>query len=116
VKVLVCGDRHWINKELIYKILEKLPKDTVIIEGGAKGADLLAKEVAEKLLLEVKEFPAEWGKYSRAAGPLRNREMIKEKPDKVFAFHNNIEKSKGTKDMLNVAKKQGIQTELFKEE
>jgi hypothetical protein len=115
MKVLVTGDREWNDPDLIERHLKKLPPDTIIIQGGARGADSLAKGVARKLGFKVKTYPANWRKYGRAAGPIRNREMLeKEDPDLVLAFHDNIEKSKGTKDMMKIAKKAGKTVKLIK--
>ena len=61
-------------------------------------------------------FPADWKKYGRAAGPIRNKQMLNEgKPDLVLAFHTNIENSKGTKSMIQIAKKSEIKIILIKE-
>ena len=117
MKILICGNRNWNNRELIRNFLLTLSKDTIIIEGEANGADKIAREEAEKLGMNVERYPAEWDKYGRAAGPIRNTEMReKGKPDKVVAFHNDISKSKGTKNMIEQAKKFGISTEIKTEE
>ena len=114
MKVLVCGDRNWTNKEAIRRELSKLPTDTVVIEGEARGADTLGRIVAEEIGFEFEAYPADWEQYGRAAGPIRNKEMLTEgKPDLVLAFHENIEKSKGTKNMIKIAQKAGIDTRLI---
>jgi len=112
--VLVCGDREWTDVIAIAEILAELPKDSVIIHGCARGADTIAGNVARKLGMEVMEFPANWKGYGRAAGPIRNRQMLEEgKPHQVFAFHKDINKSKGTKDMVNISRKANIPCEIF---
>ena len=104
MRVLVCGDRNWTDEKTIEDFIKTLPKDTVIIEGEASGADTITRKVAEGYGLEVLKFPAEWNKYGRAAGPIRNSKMIDEgKPNIVVAFHNNLSKSKGTKNMIEQA-------------
>lgn len=116
MKVLVCGDRYWDNFDLIRKRLAKLPKDTIIIEGECKGADLMAKQAAIELKLEVESYPADWKKYGRAAGPIRNNQMLVEgKPDLVIAFHNSLHKSKGTRNMLNLTRRAKIPFEIHTE-
>ncbi len=73
------------------------------------------KTVAKNI--EALEFKADWLKEGRAAGPIRNKKMLVEgKPDLVVAFHNDIDASKGTKNMLKQAQKAGIATRLFTEE
>lgn len=105
MKVIACGSRNWIDKDRITYILENLPANTIIIEGGARGADAICRIVAKKLEFETITENAEWEKYGKVAGPIRNRAMIdKYQPiDQVIAFHNDIDNSKGTKDMVNYA-------------
>lgn len=113
MRVLVCGDRNWTNYSIIRSVLESLPTSTLIIEGEAKGADSIARDIAKMLGMTVIQFPADWTKYGKAAGPIRNRQMLKEgKPDRVIAFHSNISKSKGTADMVRVARQAGIPVEI----
>jgi len=82
---------------------------TVIVEGGAPGADLMAKKLALKYKLRWEEYKADWKTYGKAAGPIRNKRMLDEgKPHMVMAFHNDLSKSKGTKDMVEQAEKRGI--------
>lgn len=104
-RVLVCGDRHWSDKKFLEDYLDKINIDT-LIQGDCSGADRLAKEYAERKKISCLSFPAKWKEYGNRAGPLRNALMLEEgKPDFVVAFHDNIEESKGSKDMKNKAKK-----------
>lgn len=113
MRVLICGDRNWTDIKRIRQVVKKLAP-SLIIEGGAKGADTIASQVGEELGIPVKEFAAYWVKYGRAAGPIRNTKMLKKgKPELVVAFHNDIENSKGTKNMLMQAKEAGIPTRLY---
>lgn len=113
MKVLACGDRNWTDKGLIKSTLESIPDLELVIEGGARGADTLAREAAVELGIEVREYGADWERFGRAAGPIRNRRMLDEKPDLVIAFHDNISKSKGTADTLREAKRRGIGCRLI---
>lgn len=112
MRVLVCGDRHWDDLELLQReLLVHAP--TLVIHGGARGADSLAGVVAHRLKLPFLEFKAEWAKYGRAAGPLRNQRMLDEgKPDLVLAFHDDLDQSKGTKNMIQLAKRAGVSVRL----
>ena len=59
-------------------------------------------------------FPADWKTFGKAAGPIRNRKMLDEGlPDVVIAFHEDIERSKGTKNMISQACEQGIDVILI---
>ncbi len=116
MRVLCCGDRNWSSYEIIRRELEKFDYYTVIIEGCAKGADSISGYIARQLSYVVLEFPANWNKYGKAAGAIRNKQMLDEgNPDLVLAFHTNIEKSRGTKNMIEQAKKRGIKVVLIKE-
>jgi len=114
MKVIVCGDRNWTDKELIISFIRSLPENTLIIQGECQGADYIVKQAAKKLGYPVTEnFAANWEIHGLAAGPIRNRQMLKECPDVVVAFHDNIANSKGTKDMLKAAKEANVPTQIF---
>jgi hypothetical protein len=115
MKVLVCGDRNWNNAEAMARELMYLSTrgDITIIHGDCRGADKMAGEFATLMGFKVIAVPAEWEKYGRRAGPVRNRKMFDENtPDLVLAFHEHIEDSKGTKDMMTYAKKKGCPVRL----
>lgn len=112
MKVLICGDRNWTNRSSVLKRISILPSDTIIISGGARGADSYAAECGRQLGYIVDVFPANWNAHGKAAGPIRNRLMLDQCPDLVIAFHENIAKSKGTKDCVEEAKRRGIPVEV----
>jgi len=117
MRVLVCGTRNFDREEVIRDVMRRLPGDAVIIEGEAKGADSIARKVAGERGMCVLKFPAEWEKRGRAAGIIRNQEMLDEgKPDVVYAFYLNSQdkdKSVGTKDMVRRSVKAGVRTVEF---
>lgn len=118
MRILVCGDRYWTDEKLIKGILVELEEQkgiTMLIEGEAPGVDTIARKVCEQIgNIVICPFPAEWDKYGRAAGPIRNKQMlIVGKPDLILAFHDNIDKSKGTKNMIKQAKKAGVPVRLI---
>lgn len=114
MKVLVCGDREWSDEDKMRKRLAQLPFDTIIIHGDCRGADRMSGDIAFKLGFGVIPFPAEWVHYGRAAGPIRNQQMLDEHPDLVLAFHSDIANSTGTADMIARARKKGTPAELTK--
>jgi hypothetical protein len=114
--ILICGDRNWGNSQAIRRELGKLdPTDDVVIHGAARGADSIAGTDAAAMGFAVRSYPADWRRHGRAAGPIRNREMLQQRPDQVWAFHDDIHNSRGTADMLRIAKAAGIPTTLFTE-
>lgn len=124
MRLLICGSREWgvlftaftpqernerlEEQELVRLVIEQLNPD-LIIEGGAKGADYEASRVAKELAITFMEFPANWSKWGKRAGMVRNQKMLEDgKPDYILAFHRDISKSKGTADMIRRAKRNGI--------
>lgn len=108
MRVLVCGSRHFNDRKKLNETLDGL-EITTIIEGEARGADTLAREYGERRGLDVLPFPALWDKHGRAAGPIRNAQMLSEgKPELVVAFRGP--NSRGTQNMINQARKAGVET------
>jgi hypothetical protein len=114
MKVLICGDREWSYPEDIENFVRTLPKNTTIVEGECRGADLMAKSFALKYHLKVEEFPADWETYGKVAGVLRNTDMlIIGKPDFIVAYHDNLATSKGTLNMISQAFKKNIPIKIY---
>ena len=111
--VLVCGDRNWTDRSAVRSCLHELQGMgyATLIHGACRGADMIAAEEAEKLgYLIIESFHADWSKYGRAAGPVRNQQMLDVGcPDLVVYFHNDITNSKGTRDMISRAARAGIE-------
>ena len=108
-RILICGSRDFGNIDAIKHVIDNLNDEDVVIHGCAKGADSIAEFLAMKRGLKVLGFPAQWTKYGRRAGSIRNQQMIDEgKPDKVYAFYTDKATSKGTKNMVKLARKAGI--------
>ena len=109
VRVLICGDRNWTDRGPIEAYLASLtPEFTVVVHGGARGADMIGGEVAKQMGMAVEQYSANWKQYGKAAGPIRNCQMLDSQIDLVVWFHDNIESSKGTKNMIVQAKKAGV--------
>jgi SLOG family YspA-like protein len=116
VVILCCGDRNWTNAETILTALSRFANQEItVIHGNASGADRMSALIASKLGFKVIAFTPDWNLYGRSAGPIRNRKMLVEgKPDLVLAFHNDLEKSKGTKNMVNQARRKGVKVEVIR--
>lgn len=107
-RVLVCGGRNYKDWDAIERWLSPMPI-SFLIEGGASGADYMARQWAVKHGVPFETFEAEWEKHGRAAGPIRNRKMLEEgKPDVVLAFPGG----KGTADMVRAATDAGLEVLL----
>jgi hypothetical protein len=118
-RILICGDRNWNNLALVEETLARWMSHVeveCVIEGEAKGADTQGRIAAARAGIPVLKFPADWLKYGKAAGPIRNRQMLNQgKPTVVLAFHNNIAESKGTADMVGIARAAGLHVEVIRE-
>lgn len=108
MRVLVCGGRTFDNRKAVVRALSALNIETPIacvIEGGARGADYLGRIVAEGMGLPVFECRANWTRYGKRAGPVRNQWMLEHgKPDVVLAFPGGP----GTLDMIVRAESAGV--------
>src|SRR6266478_6988357 len=107
MRILVCGGRNAGDYE-IPKFIETLDKYpiTAIIAGEAKGFDQMAKSYALSKEIRYEGYSADWDKYGKAAGPIRNKQMLDEgKPDLVIAFPGG----KGTANMKEQARIAGIE-------
>lgn len=117
---IICGDRRWDKVEPIRQFLRDWSPH-LVIEGEAAGADKMGRRQAEMQGCEVEPFPADWERYGRAAGPIRNEQMLKrlvglgEEGWEIFiaAFHGNISESKGTANMILLAEKNSVPFEVF---
>lgn len=107
MKIIFCGDRHWSDRNAILRVMTTLKHNLdsfTVIEGEAPGADSLAKSCAEELGLVVDKVYANWDLFGKFAGPKRNKEMLIDyEANAVVAFHNDLNKSKGTANMLSLA-------------
>jgi len=109
MRVLICGSRDFHDIQAIQIVVDNLDTNDIIVHGCARGADTIAGWLAKRRGLTILEFPAQWNKYGKAAGPIRNKQMLDEgKPDKVFAFYTDKKKSRGTANMVKQAKAAGI--------
>ena len=113
MRALVVGDRDWDDEATIRRELRRLPRRGVVVHGDARGAERIADAVAHELGLRVEMYPATWRMQGRAAGPIRNRMMLaRGNPDLVLAFHDNLAKSRGTKNMLALAQRARVKVRV----
>lgn len=115
MKVLVCGGRNYNDFNHVQTTLDSLHKETTIslvISGAARGADTLGEQWAKMRNVPVERFPADWNEYGKAAGAIRNQQMLAEgRPDLVVAFPGG----NGTLDMIRRSKRAGVNVLQIKE-
>lgn len=109
MRVLVCGGRNYTDYWTVFEVLDgqhKASPIALIIEGGALGADRFARRWAQERGIPFKTFEADWKTYGKAAGPLRNGDMLCEgRPDLIIAFPGGP----GTAGMVALARKANLQ-------
>ena len=117
-KVIVAGGRDFYDYEYMSQQLDELFENKAIFEnrqikivsGMAEGADILAIRYADEHKLTKILFPANWKKFPRIAGFLRNNDMLSIATHLV-AFWDS--KSSGTKNMIEIAQAKGIPVWVF---
>lgn len=118
--ILVCGTRTFNNYNFLRVALGSylVNKDlsTIhIITGGARGADSLGTEFANRNGISNAVFPANWGFYGKTAGYKRNKAMAE-----IASLNNGVViafwdgKSVGTKMMIDLAKEYNLPTYIYK--
>lgn len=116
MKIIVCGGRDFDNLEAVSRALTMVHhkhRITELVEGGARGADMHARDWAKANDVKTTTVHADWKRYGPAAGPIRNSEMLRDhRPDAVIAFPGG----KGTADMVKIARDAGVKVwEPFKQ-
>ncbi|OQM74911.1 DUF2493 domain-containing protein [Manganibacter manganicus] len=120
-KILACGGREYRDYRRLSSVLDNLCHErgwivgspdglwmpnVTVISGMARGADTLAVDWATDNFCPTLKFYADWDTHGKAAGPIRNQQMIDEgKPDLVVAFPGG----RGTADMVRRSRKAGIE-------
>ena len=122
MKVIIAGSRTITNQTIVNRaILVTIPKllttqgiiKIEIVSGGAIGVDELGERWARGFNYPIKMFIPNWKKYGKKAGYLRNIEMANY-ADALIAIWDG--KSKGTKMMIDIAKKKGLKVYIYKVE
>lgn len=110
-RVIIAGSRHFNNYYLLRnyadKLLERKKEDynIIIMSGHCYGTDLLGERYAVERKYGLEIYPAEWSRYGKRAGPLRNAQMA-EAADALIAMWDG--ESRGTKSMIELAKEKGL--------
>jgi hypothetical protein len=103
--IIVTGSRDWVDTELLGHVLT-VHKPTLVVEGGARGADTLAREWARKAGVRCETIPADWDRWGKGAGARRNIEMLERYPE-VLVIAFPMPQSKGTWHCVFEARKRG---------
>lgn len=112
MKLLVTGSRNYKSYKSVIDYITKT-QPSLVIQGGAPGADTLAKIAAANLGIQTATYEANWNKLGKSAGFIRNKQMLEfSKPDQAVAFWDGV--SPGTKNMIELINASGIALEIIK--
>lgn len=121
IRIIIAGSRdfsdyNYLKKELDSIIADVDKSEIEIISGHARGADALGERYAFENRCQLKIMPAQWSKYGRIAGFMRNNEMLRyiqnsESNNMVVIFWDG--KSHGTKHMITAANNKNVKTYIF---
>ncbi len=109
-KIVVSGCRDFNNYDIAKRFIDacisrvRKEHELVFISGGCQGADMLGERYARENGITIERYEAEWDKYGKAAGPIRNKQMA-QVCDYVICFWDG--KSRGTKTMVEFAEQFG---------
>lgn len=112
MKTIIAGLRDYRAREIDTQYLDQ-EKDTIteVLCGCATGADEFGRRWAVANGIPVRKFPADWDRFGKSAGPIRNRKMTVY-ADRLIAFWDG--KSLGTKNMIDVATKRGLRVTVIR--
>jgi hypothetical protein len=116
MRLLITGDRNWRDAgrvfEALHVFLDRFGREHeggyTLISGDARGADTYADVCGQLLGFTIERYPANWDEHGRAAGPIRNKQMLDSGVDYCIAFHDDLGASRGTRDMVEKVERAGI--------
>ncbi len=121
LRIIIAGSRTFEDYEYLKRCVSEYltthsDREIIIVSGNAKGADKLGERFAEENNIKVCKFPANWQRYGRGAGRMRNLEMLDYISEvgcegEVLAFWDD--KSTGTKHTITNAEKRNICVHIF---
>ena len=106
MRVAIIGSRDYPDRTQLDQAIALSGYDiTAVLCGGARGPDSWGKDWAEQRGIPVVDYPADWDKYGRSAGMVRNAKMIAN-ADAVIALWDGV--SRGTAEAIRLARRRGI--------
>lgn len=111
MKTIIAGTRDATD----YSLIEESVKQsgfliTEVVSGCARGIDTLGEQWAQNNGIPVKRFPADWNRFKKSAGPIRNQQMA-EYSEALIAIPSPT--SRGTVDMINRARKLNLKVFIY---
>ena len=120
-KVIIAGSREFDNYDMLKEKCDKIlsrkvdeGEEIVIVSGTARGADTLGEKYAEERGYKIERYPANWDKYGKRAGYLRNKKMA-EVSNACIVFLSSKAENKGSKMMISIATEEKLLIRVIKE-
>ena len=117
-RVIIAGTRYFNDYAVLCAVCDRLLADKVkqgfqivIVSGGCAGADMLGEAYAKERGYQVKRYPAQWERYGKKAGRIRNAEMANN-ADALIAYWNG--ESRGTRHMIETAREKGLAVRIHR--
>lgn len=131
MRILVTGSRDWTDRDAVYHALNQIceerglnyipdehgntmpdPSKVTVVHGACPtGADIIADDWCISADFLAERHPADWGTHGKAAGPIRNQEMVDLGADICLAFP--LGASRGTRDCMRRAEAAGIPVKVI---
>lgn len=108
-RMLITGSRNWTDKDIIHKDISaaRAFSKLIVVHGDCPtGADNIAKLYCIEHGIEQELHPADWKKFGKRAGFVRNREMVYSGVNMVFAYIKD--NSAGASMTLDMARSLGV--------
>lgn len=113
-RALITGSRAWSDEKVVREKLEfaaiiaqaNCKDGLTVIHGGCSGADAIADRIARESGFEIEVYPADWKRRGRAAGPIRNSQMVQSGVDLCLAFPKGA--SHGTRGCMSLVESANI--------
>lgn len=113
MRVIIAGSRT-INEKDVREALHRCPWVgfiSAVVSGTARGADEFGENWAREHSININKFPADWEKFGKRAGPLRNKEMAENAEGLIAVWDGQ---SRGTFSMIDLAKKRGLRISVLR--
>jgi len=118
MRILITGSRNWPDRVAVANAIRQAwidadkPYRVTVVHGGARGADYIADQFAKHMRFEIEQHVADWDKYGKRAGYVRNQQMVDSGIDICLAFIYN--ESKGATMCAKLAEEAGIPVKYWR--